>query len=179
MRWTPDDVELLSFMYTTGHKVKELMIAFNTTEYSIRKKVERLGLKSPLMNKEKDGLYFCPICKKYKTKELFGTNSNKDTKYNIRTYCRECEKQYIRDLKYKKVSELYNPFIEKSKEEVYGASTKVCSCCKKEKDIEEFNWQNKYKKISSICKSCMSKKNKEYENKKALNRSYKNCWEQK
>ena len=173
MRWNEDEVESLKLLLLDGQKVKRIVEILKRSEPSIRKKMRRLGLKSPLGDKEQNGLYFCSKCSKYKTKEEFGVNNNKNNKHHIRTYCLDCEKQYIKDLKNEKLNRLYNPFgIEKTKEEVYGASTKVCSCCKVEKNINEFNWQKRYHKVSSICTKCMKKKAKEYEIKRILKKGY-------
>ena len=172
--WSKDDLDLLKFMYQEqGCKVSELMKAFNRSEPSIRKKIRELGINSALMKKERNNLYFCPMCREYKNKSEFGVN--KSTKHNIRTYCLKCEKKYLKDLKNQKLDKLYNKpkqIQEKTKEEVNGGATKVCNKCNIKKSVDEFNWSKKYIKLNCYCKECANLKSKEHKLKFAEEKGY-------
>ena len=61
---------------------------------------------------------------------------------------------------------------EKTKEEVFGKKRRSCSVCGITKDIDEFNWNKKYKSLRSQCKKCQSEYKKKWELKRIEERGY-------
>jgi hypothetical protein len=72
--------------------------------------------------------------------------------------CRREERAYYRILKKaKKEQEEKDKWKDGLKNKIF-----ICSVCKEDKTFGEMCMQNTEKRVSSICKDCKSKKNKEY-----------------
>lgn len=156
------DLELLSYMFTHGYKIDELLDIFKISKNELKLIVKSKNLISPSKNKKLGELYFCPKCKSYKSKDNF--YKSKYNSHGIFAYCIPCTKMYQ-----KKKSTV---FPTKSKQEVAKSSSKCCSRCGKTKDVECFSWLKKYKRLSSICKECDCNRNKDLHYKLLEKRGY-------
>ena len=171
--WGEEELELFKYMYEHGTSHKELELAFNITKSTIYHIAYKYKIKSPKRHKEKNGLYFCPICKVYKAKELFNKSNN--NKYGIQSKCKKCESKYKKDwLKNKKQKIQNNIYCipEKTKEEINGEPTKICTFCHKEKSVSEFHWHTRYEILRTRCKECTLRQNKEAKIKYTMEKGY-------
>jgi len=100
-------------------------------------------------------LKFCPTCKE--TKELSKFNKNKTRKDGLQRECRECCHQHHNKHYHSKKS----PRLKENLKEGH----KICTSCKQELLLENFNKQKggRFEK-SSECKSCLKIRNKNWRN---------------
>lgn len=94
--------------------------------------------------------------RKEEPEELSIREFDLNTKSGLQGRCRTCEKRYRKyrtnKAKEKNKGDVYNNYKQK-----YGKSSKVCSHCKEEKDIEEFNKSVGMEcGLHNMCKSCSS-----------------------
>lgn len=171
-----EEVLDLKFMIERGFTRKQASEVLGKSVSVISTYIKSHNIKSPLRSKEKNGFYFCPRCKTYKTKEEFHKATCQ--KNGITTYCKPCASELtIEKYKEKRFAEIDN-FIntqkvkEKTKEEMAGCTEKKCSKCKKTKGIDEFNWYKKNEKIRSECRECQNKYRTEWRLKKLEERGY-------
>ena len=165
-----EEIELFKYMLEYGYKYKELELAFNiskTTIYSLKKDLNIIRLN---VNREKEGLYFCPRCHQLKLKEEF--YKSKRNRYGITDYCKICEKTIVKESKRSKIEKLNNPVKEKTKKEVNMGEFKICKSCGLEKPIDSFPWEKKYEKLYQYCKQCANQKSKKYREKYASEHGY-------
>lgn len=174
--WAEEETDDLKYMVEHGFQRKEIAIILGKSFSDVSNHIKVLGYKSPLKNKEKDGLYFCPGCKTYKEKLEF--NKDKYSFYGITTYCAKCGAKRKQESRKKKIFTEVDKHIEsiqppvKIKEEVHGDKFKQCTGCKETKSIEKFNWEKKYKKIQARCINCTRKATREYHSKRAEEKGY-------
>lgn len=160
-------------MVENGFKRREISEVLGKSISEISNYIKVLGFKSPLRNKEKNGEYFCPNCREYKSKCKF--YKCKGNAYDISSWCVECTKkrQY---LKYhnKALEEIQKKEKEniKTKEEVNGNLYRVCSTCKETKDVEEFNWKKTNVKLSAQCRTCSKESKRKSLLKRAEEKGY-------
>lgn len=165
-RWTKEEDDFLEFAFKTGLSLNEMEEALEgRTKNAIKSRTIQKGLRRNFPKREKDGLVRCSHCKEYKPKEEYLVLSNG----KFYCYCNECrtllnKEKYLKKKKEKTMQQANKTF--KTKVEANnGLKTKVCSKCGIEKDVEEFHWEQKGKKLSSMCKACKKKSNAEYQKK--------------
>lgn len=165
-RWTKEEDDFLEFAFKKGLTFEEMEEALEgRTKNGIKSRSVQKGLRRNFPPREKDGLIRCSHCKEYKPKEDFILLGN--GKYYC--YCNECKtelnkEKYLKKKKEKtleQASESFKDKIEVNK----GSNTKVCSRCKEEKDVEDFHWAIKGKRLSSVCSECKQELNTEYQEK--------------
>ena len=169
-----EEVLDLKFMIERGFTRKQVSEVLGKSVPVISTYIKTHNIKSPRSSKEKNGFYFCPRCKTYKTKEEFHKGRNR----GIATYCKPCTCELSREsYKEKRFAEIDN-FInaqkvkEKTKEEMTGCTEKKCSKCQKTKGIDEFNWLKKNEKVRPECRECQTKHRTEWRLKKLEERGY-------
>lgn len=172
-RWTEEEDEFLEFAFNKGLSISEMEEALDgRSKSAIKSRITKKGLRRNFPKREKDGLLRCSHCKEYKPKDEFIQMSDGTYYY----YCNTCKsklnkEKYLKKKKEKaleKANEIFKDKITVNN----GEKTKVCSKCKIEKDVEEFNWEVKGKKLSSMCKNCKKEMNAKYSIKSLRNRGF-------
>ena len=172
-RWTKEEDDFLEFAFKKGLSLSEMEEALEgRTKNAIKSRTIQKGLRRNFPKREKDGLIRCSHCKEYKPKEEYLVLAN--GKYYC--YCNECRKilnkeKYLKKKKEKAMQKVNESFRDKV-EVNNGLKTKVCSRCGIEKDVEEFYWESKGKKLSSICSKCKKEANAQYQKKSLRTRGF-------
>ncbi|ENZ02558.1 hypothetical protein HMPREF1092_01793 [Clostridium thermobutyricum] len=152
MTFNDTDYELFCYMFTHGYTKAELITIFKITEAECNLLINKFNLKSPNRQKKLGDLYFCPLCKEYKSKNDF--YKSKNSNHGIFTYCIPCHKTYYKKRKLQPKNRII------SKAEIAKIKYQTCSSCNITKPIEEFNWGKKYIYVSTRCKECDKKSSK-------------------
>lgn len=174
-RWTTDEDDFLEFAFNKGLSFAEMeKVLEGRTQNAIRSRIVHTGLRRNFPKREKDGLIRCSHCKKYKSPDNFIKLSN--GKYYC--YCNECKRilskqRYLKKKKEKALNQIRANEVFKTKIEANeGAETKICSRCGVEKDVEDFYWEVKGKKLSGMCRDCKKELNKKYKEKNLRTRGF-------
>lgn len=172
-RWTEEEDNFLKFAFKKGLSLNEMEeVLEGRTKNAIKSRCLAIGLRRNFPKREVNGLIRCSHCKEYKPSDEFIKLST--GKYYC--YCNFCKtklnkEKYLKEKKEKALLKASKNF--KSKIEVNeGSSTKKCSKCGKIKDVEDFHWEIKGKKLSSICGECKNKANIEYRKKSLRNKGF-------
>src|SRR5688572_25758500 len=98
-----------------------------------------------------EGTKECTKCKMQKSLAEF--NKDKSNKTGFFSWCKSCQ-----NIATKERTQKYSRLETREKKD-----KKVCSCCKKEKDVLEYS-KNRCKKdgFDNLCKDCKNKYKKEY-----------------
>ena len=162
-RWTKEEDDFLSFAFQKGMSFDEMTeVLESRTKDAIRSRSISIGLRRNFPPREKDGLVRCSHCTEYKPKEEYIKLGN--GKYYC--YCNEYKtilnkEKYLKKKKEKAMEKASLSF--KTKIEVNnGLGTKKCSRCGIEKNVEDFHWELKGKRLSSMCSECKKEVNAEY-----------------
>lgn len=162
-KWTEEEDEFLQFAFNKKLSLDEIEQALDgRTKSAIKSRILQKGLRRNAPKREKDGLLRCSHCKEYKPKNEFIQMSDGSYYY----YCNTCKtllnkEKYLKNKK-QKILEQAN-LIFKNKVEVNdGKSTKKCSKCGIEKNVENFHWLVKGSKLSPICSECKKIVNAKY-----------------
>lgn len=172
-RWTEEEDSFLEFAFQKGMSFDEMEEALEgRTKNAIKSRSILKGLRRNFPKREVDGLLRCSHCKNYKNKDEFILLGN--GKYYC--YCNECKtalnkEKYLRKKKEKVMQESSDVFKNKI-EANNGVNTKRCSRCGIEKDVEDFHWKIKGKKLSSYCNECKKIINAEYQEKSLRTRGF-------
>lgn len=172
-RWTQEEDDFLEFAFKKGLSLSEMEEALEgRTKNAIKSRTIQKGLRRNLPKREKDGLIRCSHCKEYKPKEEYLVLAN--GRYYC--YCNQCrtllnKEKYLKKKKEKAMQKANESFRDKV-EVNNGLKTKICSRCGIEKDVEEFHWELKGKKLSSMCNTCKKEVNAEYKNKSLRTRGF-------
>lgn len=172
-QWDEQDLEDLKFMVGEGFIYKEIAQVLGKSLSTITNQIKIMGLVSPRKERQKGDEFFCLKCKQYKIKEDFHKNSN--SPYGIRRDCKECHNKIVRDSyhnRHLKKLLAKEKAEERTKEEIEGSQIKQCTKCHETKNVEEFAWQKKNKKLNTMCKACMAKLNHEYRLKRLETKGY-------
>lgn len=164
-RWTKEEDDFLEFAFQTGLTLKEMEEVLEGRSYkAIKSRSIHKGLRRNLPPREKNGLFRCSKCKKYKSIEEFILLGN-GKPY---CYCNECKtalnkEKYLKNKK-EKALELVSDVFKTKIEVNNGLAEKKCPKCNINKDVNIFHWAIKGKKLSSICSECKKEVNIGYIN---------------
>lgn len=172
-RWTKEEDEFLEFAFNKKLSLDEMEEALDgRTKPAIKSRILQKGLRRNFPKREKDGLLRCSRCKEYKPKSEFIQMSDGTYYY----YCNQCKTELNKEkyLKKKKEKSLQqaNQFFKDKVTVNEGKETKICSKCGIEKNVEEFHWAVKGKRLSSVCSECKKIANSEYNNKSLRTRGF-------
>lgn len=76
--------------HINGNKMDNRLENLELMSLSEHSRKEMIGNKNSLVKKNKDGLFFCSVCKVYKIKEEF--SKRKSSYFGISSYCKKCRK---------------------------------------------------------------------------------------
>ena len=165
-RWTQEEDEFLEFAFNKKLSLEEIENALEgRTKYAIKSRILQKGLRRNAPKREKDGLLRCSHCGKYKPKSEYIQMSNGSYYYYCNTCKTELNKEKYLKKKKEKSLEQANKFFKDKVTVNNGKKTKICCTCGIEKNVEEFHWEIRGKKLSPMCRTCKKIANSKYNDK--------------
>lgn len=145
-------MQFLKFAYPNSEfTIAEIAHVLNKRSSSVRSKANKLKLNRPLPETLPDGYKRCTKCKVIAPLDFF--SRDKSAKTGRQRWCKECQRNYIKN---KSNSKQETDF----KEEI---SLKKCSKCKEIKLLNEFYRRSKSKDgYQDHCKECQFTRHRKY-----------------
>ena len=171
-----EELKDLKFMIENGFTYSQAAEVLGKSVVEVRKYGTVHQIHSTFTTREKDGLFFCRQCSTFKTREEF--HKNKRSKHDIADYCKVCCREKNKLMHQKRKFAEIDAIIEKNQEpkktkaEATGETKRECSVCGITKDINEFNWEKKNKRVRKQCKKCQAEYRKKWILKRIEERGY-------